>query len=237
MRTLLAIAAVAALVLLLGGTFLPIDPPNAEAHRQAILAIDYSKQLDNLKWLSPDESPFLTMLQKSELEGLELTPFENRLAGRAEGYKNGFDFHSLTSRACGYDMEHGQLPQTAVDLFPEILSDADFAAFMAETPEQQLERLLPVVNPVTNHVYATFASKEWSPGGIFIERISDEELRTPEYANFRDKATHGLPWMWRVKVWGELPGKVLKETKIGLGNEFIDPTYGGNFPAPTVPSS
>jgi hypothetical protein len=70
-----------------------------------------------------------------------------------------------------YVMEHGSLPDNAIDLFPELITPEGYASFMEAYPTQRIIGYGVGINMATERFYQSFADPTWRPGGIYLEML------------------------------------------------------------------
>lgn len=74
-----------------------------------------------------------------------------------------------------YFAMHGELPDTGLDLFPELLTLDGYESFLAMTPTERIVRYHAGINPYAARFFESFTAPAWRPGGLFIDylRVDD----------------------------------------------------------------
>jgi hypothetical protein len=122
---------------------------------------------------------------------------------------------------------NGELPNTGMEIFKYLMTEEGYRQYKGMTKQARFDRYSPGINRITGKFYDSFQSADWTPGGIYIEQITDENVLRDRFSNFRDKETKGLPTVWKVRVYGERPGSVVKEQTMLRGAEIMDNSYPG----------
>lgn len=131
----------------------------------------------------------------------------------------------IHTRIVPYIMEHGSLPEDAIDLFPELTTPEGYAAFVAAYPTQRIVQYGVGINMATERFYRSFSDPAWRPGGIYLEMLSPVGSGQTSQFNFGDRViTFGtedepeyVGCAYHVTYFSAAEGEVLYEDYITFG--------------------
>lgn len=174
---------------------------------------------------------------KSQLDTRALTPREEMRAGiwLLPSGRRGVMLDTLNAVFEFYNA-HGRLPDSGMELYPELSTSAGLEAFATLSDEDKLEKYFAGINPITGHWYQSFNSSQWAPGAIDFRVLEGEQIEAlfgapvmfgdPE--NMQDSGVDGkhsmhsgeeeprelrkVEKLFQVKVWGENPATIIYET-------------------------
>jgi hypothetical protein len=140
-------------------------------------------------------------------------------------------WQEIVGKAWHYRKAHGTLPQTGLDLFPELDSDAKLAELLRLSPEDVLSRYAAGIDPITGRFYSDLQAKSWAPAAMNMRVVDDPEqlkmlfphqvLPVTEYlpgGGARDTGKYKpIKSAWYITIYGESPGSVLYDTIVYMG--------------------
>ncbi|MEZ5338601.1 MAG: hypothetical protein R3F46_10075 [bacterium] len=121
-----------------------------------------------------------------------------------------------------YMSKHGSYPENAIEAFTSaglmpVMNDTEFSAL---SEMEQLEYCEAAVNPLTGDLHQSFDNEEWVPFGILLKPIRGSAgikmMPRPVAGTNPTSPEMSMQPMrtWLIRVYGELPGKVLLEGEI-----------------------
>jgi hypothetical protein len=151
-------------------------------------------------------------------QGQQLTPGEERLLyGWVTPDGRHCYSHDTIIDACAYYRDMGRLPPTAAQLLAYKSRRNPLPDPKNLSPSEVIDHYAEGINPVTGEFYQTYSSPAWSPGGIYIKALSDDEIRK-SYPGWTGSNGRPLPSVFAYKLFGEKEGSVLLEDTIVNGS-------------------
>lgn len=146
----------------------------------------------------------LTMREKQRLGRL-------KLPGKPG---HGFAYPQLIIALRQHYLETGEYAESALDLFPELQTQAGYAAFLSMPVAERVRQYGIGINPITGRFYSSFQDQSWTPGGIRLTYIDDPVVAQERFPNMRipldpTKPMDGstpLAGAWLIHIYGEEPG-------------------------------
>lgn len=206
-------------------------PADCAGTGSVLLQMDFSDLVDDCEYVSflaPDAAQGLseTKLLENQKKRIlvesaeELTENELRRLGVwliPDGQR--IMLIDLHRRLMDYRARFGDLPATAVDLFPELgkLSEAELIAM---DRLELFQQCAVGINPVTGRLYDSFTNEEWTPGGYCVEVVDDPVEIAERWPHHRmpinpaDPTAGGVTpdVVWQIQLFGAEPGTVIFDT-------------------------
>jgi hypothetical protein len=135
-------------------------------------------------------------------------------------------------QVCTHFLETNELPGSGVELFPELLGEAGFAAFTKMTKSEAVKKYGSAIDPITGKFYKSFSSSEWSSGSMDIEIVSDPAIiqeHCPDYlmryggfvapnGRYVEETTGPVELIVTATVYGEVEGSEIFENTLYRGD-------------------
>jgi hypothetical protein len=162
------------------------------------------------EWFDKDHGKVSAVLSANEKRRL----YGFQLPGTGMSKLPSIEFHYFHTK-------HGRMPANSLEMAREM----DSAAFTPrwlndlanESPANQFSAIARYLNPITGKFYRTFQAKDWEPGGIYLEALTNEpHPGDPNYNYVESQRKHNLPIpdSWLIRLWGDQPGEILLEQPV-----------------------
>ncbi len=136
------------------------------------------------------------------------------------------NFHTVAStlrRASNQLLTTGSLPANGLALYQDAEQIQGVQYIENLSDDERYLACCQGINPVTGRFYESFQSREWTPGGIFIERMPDDFLLS-RFPNYISEDGTNAPVMFHYIIYGAQQGSVLLDD-YEIANGKPDPAY------------
>ncbi|MCB1185960.1 hypothetical protein KDL29_02240 [bacterium] len=190
-----------------------------------MLAVDLSKALDLVTYVGPGDKGS-TDYEKEYIKELaakggplkadwKLSEGERRRVSlwKLPGGHGVVSLTQLVREVENYWDKWGQLPHSGPELYYGLISWGGQKSWPELSPEDVILRYYHAINPVTGKFYTDFNSEKWSPGGISIKIVDDDEEVGKHFAGQKIKGKPVTRYI-HVRIWGEKQGTLLYEERV-----------------------
>lgn len=206
---------------------------DVEKLRAELLARDYSDILDARGYISlfdaknaSGEMEYLkhlvNMFEHRKGCNINDRPLTDREYGAFIGWnylpgEAAFSLHNI-QYVLEYCRTHGSLPNTALDLYPELLTVEGYTEFINLGAREQVRRSRYIINPITGRFYDSFINPQWVYGGIDISYVNGIDAIEKHYSSYANSVVDINPdtgeqilcnQLAIVTFYGETPGSIL----------------------------
>jgi hypothetical protein len=160
----------------------PVDanPAQKEQRLAELLAADFKEGMATCQLVkvdSPDTRHF-TLNPRLGVGKTDLSEAEHELLGyHILSWKWPASWSDTPSRVARFYRANGKLPANGVELFPELLTQQGYDAFMAMSSRDRFEKYYSGVNFATGRFHAGFDYNTWTPGGIGIRPVASRGIQ------------------------------------------------------------
>lgn len=190
-----------------------------------MLKADLSKSLELVEYVGPGdkggtdfEKKYLRELQAADgplRADWKLSEGERRRVSlwKLPGGHGVVSLTQLVREIENYWDKWGQMPHSGPELYYGLISWGGQKSWPELEPEDIILRYYHAINPVTGRFYENFNADKWSPGGIDIDIVDDDEDVAKYFAGEKIKGKPVTRYI-HVKIWGEKEGTVLYEEHV-----------------------
>ena len=203
---------------------------SGERTASSIADLSYKSAVDNCDFITFDsEKADITGFSSWWLNGMEgcigkgvpdrpLTVSEKKRLGmwKLPNETKTFWLATLTKIQMFY-IKHGQMPETGIDLFPELIAENGYSKLIAMDDDAVLNMYHEGIDPITGRFYNSFISKDWKAGAMNIEVMEDAAEIQEKYPKMKIAAASpdgvqeikSPQKVWRIVIYGEEEGSIL----------------------------
>jgi hypothetical protein len=140
-----------------------------------------------------------------------LTPGESRIVyGWRTPANAQCQFDETIASIGNYYTYFGNLPTSYAEVIAKSHGGHEIMDLTAVAPESVVNSFARAFNPITGRIYADFSNSQWSAGGLFIQPLTLEEVKS-NYPGWIGNDKLPYPSAFHYKVFGEGKDSILAE--------------------------